>query len=83
MFSGCGTRGLQMPTPLKLIARVSGPETSLWNRNEPCRRMACTGRATFFGRPPMLPQHIPLEAGWPKHKRRYPVGGDDAKVTHR
>lgn len=65
VFSKCNLCGLMMTTSLNLIARISGPSTSLWNLKRPCRRMGCTGYAGFHGRPPRLGRHIPLEAQWP------------------
>lgn len=74
VFSKCRVCGLQMSTSLRLVARISGPETSLWSKPKPCRRMGCTGVVDFFGKPPSLSRHIRLDAAWPEHKRRYPVG---------
>lgn len=69
VVSRCHVCGLIMPTNLKLIARVSGPGVSLWNRREKCRRLGCTGFVDFLGHPPGLHQHFPLRAEWPPSRK--------------
>ena len=53
VISSCSSCGLNMAVDLILVARVSGPSTSLWNRKAPCRRIGCSGfvefRAKFRG----------------------------------
>jgi hypothetical protein len=54
-----------MRTDLALIARVSGPEVSLWCRRLPCKRVGCEGMVYFMARPPGAGHHFQLEAPWP------------------
>lgn len=57
VLSVCRACGLQMRTDLKLIAYVSGPRTSLWNRNARCRRLLCTGVVEFHAKAPGMAWH--------------------------
>lgn len=43
---------LQMLVRLDWIARISGPDTSLWNRRAKCRRLLCKGVTTFHAKAP-------------------------------
>jgi hypothetical protein len=65
VISVCGKCDLRMTVDLRLIARVSGPATSLWNRKAPCKRIGCSGvvvfRAKFWGRN----TYTELSAPWP------------------
>jgi hypothetical protein len=68
VVSKCQACGLMMQTNLRLVARVSGPETSLWNRKEPCRRLGCAGHVEFLARVPGRRDYQPLAAPWPDGK---------------
>lgn len=62
VISKCLTCGLMMQVDLKLIAKVSGPRTTLWNRRQGCRRLGCIGMVQFLARIPSLnSSHYPLE----------------------
>ena len=61
----CASCRLEMRVDLAVVALAAGPETSLWNRRQPCRRLGCTGFVTFHARPPELLRPIRLEAPWP------------------
>jgi hypothetical protein len=62
VISKCGGCGLVMQVDLALVARISGPETSLWNRKARCRRLGCTGVVEFQARVPGVAWHEPLRA---------------------
>lgn len=62
VISRCETCGLIMRADLALIARISGPRTSLWNRKARCRRLGCTGWVKFQGRAPGMTMHEALTA---------------------
>jgi hypothetical protein len=47
VISSCQKCALQMAVNLGLVARISGPRTSLWNRKERCRRIGCAGFVEF------------------------------------
>jgi len=49
-----------MQVDLRLIAYVSGPNTSLWNRRARCRRLLCTGSVSFHAKAPGMVSHDPL-----------------------
>jgi hypothetical protein len=65
IVSQCPKCQLKMLVRLDWITRISGPQTSLWNRRPPCRRMFCSGQVQFLARPPGCLTHRPLEAPWP------------------
>lgn len=62
VLSKCQACGLVMRVNLKMIAKVSGPATSLWNRKQRCRRVGCTGFIEFQGRAPDMHWHETLSA---------------------
>ena len=62
VVSRCGTCGLEMQAQLEIIALVSGPDTSLWNRKARCRRLLCQGNVRFYARPPGGQAHDELAA---------------------
>lgn len=72
VISVCRLCGLTMQVDLKLIAYVSGPRTSLWNKHPRCRRLHCTGRVEFRARAPGMAWHeqlaidprAPAEPSW-------------------
>jgi hypothetical protein len=68
VITSCQKCGLAMVADLALIARESGPTTSLWNRSSPCRRIGCTGSVVFMARAPGKTYHEPLSAPWPEGK---------------
>jgi hypothetical protein len=47
VISSCRQCGLNMPVDLGLVAKVSGPATSLWNRTARCKRIGCSGWVDF------------------------------------
>jgi hypothetical protein len=57
VISVCRQCGLQMQVDLKLIAYVSGPRTSLWNRYARCRRLLCGGVVEFHAKAPGMAWH--------------------------
>jgi len=52
VLSKCTACGLLMQLDLALVARLSGPQTVLWNRKQRCRRIGCQGFVEFQARPP-------------------------------
>lgn len=52
VISSCRQCGLQMVVDLALLARLKGPNFSLWNRKAPCRRIGCPGFVVFRGKAP-------------------------------
>jgi hypothetical protein len=64
VISYCRACHLTMRVNLKLVERISGPETVLWNRQSKCRRIGCSGTVEFQGRAPELMTHIRLFAQW-------------------
>lgn len=68
VITSCQKCGLAMVADLALIAREIGPETSLWNRSAPCRRIGCGGVVVFMGKPPGRSFHDALSAPWPDGK---------------
>jgi hypothetical protein len=62
VVSRCKRCGLEMQVQLGVIALVSGPQTSLWNRKARCRRLFCEGQVAFYGRPPGRQSHDELTA---------------------
>lgn len=74
VITTCRTCGLSMQVDLRLIARVSGPRTSLWNRHGRCRRLLCGGVVEFMAKAPGMAWHEklvfderrPAEPGWAK-----------------
>lgn len=52
VISYCRECGLTMLVDLKVIAKVSGPRTSLWNRSQKCRRIGCNGQVIFQAKAP-------------------------------
>lgn len=65
VMSKCPMCSLMMRVDLKLVARVSGPETSLWNKRLPCKRIGCTGLVWFMAKPPRYPTFFQMDAAWP------------------
>ncbi|HLK15667.1 MAG TPA: hypothetical protein VKT78_12765, partial [Fimbriimonadaceae bacterium] len=65
VISVCTKCDLKMPVDLRLVARVSGPRTSLWNRKARCRRLGCAGfvefHAKFWGMNIYQPMRAPDE----------------------
>lgn len=57
VLSECRRCGLIMQVDLQLIARVSGPRTSLWNRHARCRRLLCPGVVEFKAKAPGMGWH--------------------------
>jgi len=68
IITSCQKCGLAMVADLALIARESGPATSLWNRSSPCRRIGCTGAVVFMAKAPGKTFHEALSAPWPDGK---------------
>jgi hypothetical protein len=64
VISYCRACKLTMRVDLALVERVSGPDTVLWNRQSPCKRIGCDGQVEFQGKPPELFKHIRLFAEW-------------------
>jgi hypothetical protein len=62
VLTKCAHCELAMRTDLALIARISGPNASLWNRRARCRRMLCPGFVEFYARAPGMSGHEPLRA---------------------
>lgn len=60
VISKCQTCELTMQVDLALIAKVSGPETMIWNRKARCRRLHCGGFVEFRARAPGMAWHEPL-----------------------
>jgi hypothetical protein len=74
VISKCQACGLKMQVQLRTIAIVSGPETSLWNRRAPCRRLLCRGMVEFWAKAPGMASHSLLTADWPEDKPPIGVG---------
>ena len=72
VITDCPRCGLQMVVNLPMVARVSGPETSLWNRKPRCRKLGCGGRATLKAKLPGKGYYEALEAPWPSDKPAAP-----------
>jgi hypothetical protein len=72
VVSQCKVCRLEMAVRLDWIMRISGPDTSLWNRTARCRRRLCQGEARFLGRPPGCFDYRPLEAPWPASRAEPP-----------
>jgi hypothetical protein len=68
VITSCQKCGLAMVADLALIARETGPATSLWNRSSPCRRIGCTGAVVFMAKVPGVAFHQVLSAPWPEGK---------------
>jgi hypothetical protein len=60
VISQCGACRLKMDVNLSTIARLRGPETSLWDRKAPCRRIGCHGEVSFLARVPGRFDYQPL-----------------------
>jgi hypothetical protein len=60
VISHCRQCGLTMVVDLKVITKVSGPRTSLWNRTQRCRRIGCNGLVTFQAKAPGMTGFEPL-----------------------
>jgi hypothetical protein len=60
VLSKCRTCGLMMVVDLKVVAKVSGPSTSLWNRKSHCRRIGCNGFVHFQAKAPGMPFYSEL-----------------------
>jgi hypothetical protein len=74
VISACDKCDLRMVVDLQVIAKVSGPLTSLWNRRAPCKRIGCSGqvvfKAKFWGQNIYQPLVAPWRAGKPPLARR-------------
>jgi hypothetical protein len=75
VISHCEHCGLIMTVNLRLVARVSGPSTSLWNRKIRCRRLGCTGFVGFQAKAPGMDCFDALAAPWPGGKLPKPADG--------
>ena len=73
VITDCPKCGLQMVVDLALVARVSGPETSLWNRKPRCRKLGCGARASLKAKLPGKGYYEALEAPWPSDKPALPT----------
>lgn len=62
VISRCATCGLVMRVDLAALATLRGPTFSLWNRKPRCRRLGCTGHASFQARAPDMAWHDELQA---------------------
>lgn len=62
VISRCPTCGLVMRVDLSALATLRGPSFSLWNRKARCRRLGCTGHASFQARAPDMAWHYELRA---------------------
>jgi hypothetical protein len=62
VLTTCQVCGLIMRTDLGVIAKVSGPGVSLWNRKAQCRRYLCSGFVEFHAKAPGMDGHQPLRA---------------------
>jgi hypothetical protein len=65
VIASCQKCGLAMVADLALIARETGPETSLWNRTSVCRLIGCGGVVVFMAKAPGKHLHETLSAPWP------------------
>lgn len=65
VISHCRKCELMMAVDLRMIARVRGPNFSLWNRKSRCRRIGCGGVVEFQAKAPGMNWHEALEAPWP------------------
>ena len=72
VISNCRQCGLMMEVNLRLVATISGPETSLWNRSSRCRRIGCTGHVRFQAKAPGMAFFDDLQAPWPDGKPARP-----------
>ncbi len=68
VIARCDTCGLAIDVNLTLVARLKGPQTSLWNRRQPCKRIGCRGWMDFFGKHPERHSHEQLLAPDPDDK---------------
>jgi hypothetical protein len=50
---------------LTVVARIRGPDFSLWNRRSRCRRVGCTGAVAFQAKTHDMTWHEQLDAPWP------------------
>jgi hypothetical protein len=57
---------LTMMVDLPLIAKVSGPNTVLWNRQARRKRIGCGGTVEFHAKPPELTVAFRPFAEWPE-----------------
>lgn len=57
VISRCRSCGLVMRVDLKVIAKVRGPRTSLWNRVARCKRIGCNGQVEFQAKAPGMTGH--------------------------
>ena len=62
VITACRACGLAMAVDLALVARVSGPKTTLWNRKARCRRIGCAGWVDFRAKAPGTHVHETLAA---------------------
>lgn len=73
VMTKCTACALLLNADLRLIARVKGPDFSLWNARAPCKRVGCNGVVKFVGRPPQMGRatQLVLEVEWVGGDRRY------------
>ena len=62
IISKCRTCGLMMAVDLRLVAKVKGAKTGLWNRTQRCKRIGCTGVVDFMAKAPGMAFHETLSA---------------------
>ncbi len=60
----CPTCNLTIVVDLDCLERLRGSDFSLWNRRAACRRLGCSGRVEFQGKPPRIATPFPLRAEW-------------------
>jgi len=65
VHSRCMTCGTLFRVNLRIIARLKGPDFSIWNRKDRCRRLGCSGHVEFHGRAPDMSWHEVLNS--PEH----------------
>jgi hypothetical protein len=65
VMSCCLRCHVKQHTDLKVIAKVRGPNASLWNRRPRCKVIGCGGRVQFHAMPPGCTRFRALDADWP------------------
>ncbi len=73
VVSKCERCALQLHTDLRVIIKVKGPQVSLWNRRQRCRKLGCGGQVRFMAKPPGCTYYRDLDAPWPAGR---PARGD-------
>lgn len=56
VIARCDHCGLDMAVNLRRVIFMRGPTLSLWNKDQPCRRLNCGGTMTFWATIPGLYQ---------------------------